>query len=261
MELPGIRGKIAVVTGAAGGIGSAVAAALVEQGAVVAAIDTDGGRLTGLADGLRHGPGRVEVFKADITSSDEIASVVERIDTDLGPITFLVNVAGVLRPHVVLDLTDEDWNATFAVNATGVFHASRAVAGKMAARNAGAIVTVASNAANVPRTTMAAYSASKAASIAFTKCLALELAQYSIRCNVVSPGSTDTAMLQSLWTGSDGASGAIAGSPEQFRVGIPLGKIARPADVADAVLFLLSDSSGHITMQELCVDGGAALGA
>jgi 2,3-dihydro-2,3-dihydroxybenzoate dehydrogenase len=107
---------------------------------------------------------------------------------------------------------------------------------------------------------MGAYSASKAAAIAFTKTLALELAKYSIRCNVVSPGSTDTAMLRTLAGSADPAVGAIAGDAANFRVGIPLGKIARPSDVADSVLFLLSDNANHITMQELFVDGGAALG-
>lgn len=254
MRLAGVAGKVAVVTGAAGGIGTAVTAALVGHGAIVAAIDVDGAGLSALAD--RHsgrGPGR--------RRSSRRTSVIDRIETQLGAIDFLVNVAGVLRPRGVLDLSDEDWSTTFAVNATGVFHVSRAVARKMIGRRAGAIVTVASNAATVPRMTMAAYSASKAASVAFTKCLALELSRYSIRCNVVSPGSTDTEMLRGLWTGPDAEATAIAGVPDQFRLGIPLGKIARPADVADTVLFLLSDNAGHITMQNLCVDGGGALGA
>ncbi|RKT55142.1 2,3-dihydro-2,3-dihydroxybenzoate dehydrogenase [Saccharothrix australiensis] len=262
MELAGIRGRVAVVTGATGGIGSAVTSALAGHGAVVAAVDVDGGGLEALAGRLRSTPGRVEVVKADVTSAAEVAAAVDRVDAEVGPIDFLVNVAGILRTGGALDLSDEDWAATFAVNTTGVFHASRAVARRMvAAGRGGAIVTVASNAGSVPRARMAAYGPSKAASIAFTKALALELAEHSIRCNVVSPGSTDTAMLAALNGRAEAEAAAIAGDPAAFRVGIPLGKVARPSDVADAVLFLLSDHANHITMQELVVDGGAALGA
>lgn len=108
---------------------------------------------------------------------------------------------------------------------------------------------------------MAAYAASKAAAAAFTRCLGLELARHGIRCNVVAPGSTDTPMLTGMYHDTDAARHSIDGVPADFRVGIPLGKLARPADVADAVAFLLSDRAGHITMHDLVVDGGATLGA
>lgn len=137
---------------------------------------------------------------------------------------------------------------------------SRAVARRMIRRRAGTIVTVSSNAAYVPRMRMAAYAASKAASTAFTKCLGLELAEYGIRCNVVSPGSTDTPMLRGMWTDESGPRATIDGSLEAYRAGIPLRKLARPEDVAEAVAFLVSDRASHITMHDLCVDGGATLG-
>jgi 2,3-dihydro-2,3-dihydroxybenzoate dehydrogenase len=108
---------------------------------------------------------------------------------------------------------------------------------------------------------MAAYGASKAAAASFTKTLALELAGRGVRCNVVEPGSTDTPMLRSMWHDEQGPQRTLAGNPQEFRLGIPLGKLAQPSDIADAVIFLLSDMAGHITMHELCVDGGAALGA
>jgi 2,3-dihydro-2,3-dihydroxybenzoate dehydrogenase len=169
-------------------------------------------------------------------------------------------MAGVLHPAETLSTTDEAWHETFAVNTTGVFHTSRAVARRMVSRRSGAIVTIASNAGSVPRMRMAAYAASKAATVAFARCLGLELAPYGIRCNVVAPGSTDTTMFRALHTEGDPVRSAIDGDLTAYRVGIPLGKIAQPADVADAVLFLLSDRAGHITLQTLFVDGGAALG-
>jgi 2,3-dihydro-2,3-dihydroxybenzoate dehydrogenase len=113
----------------------------------------------------------------------------------------------------------------------------------------------------VPRQGLAAYAASKAAAHMFTRCLGLELAPHGIRCNIVAPGSTLTPMQTALWADEHGAARVIAGRPEAFWAGIPLGKLAVPEDVAEAVLFLLSDKAGHITMAEIMVDGGATLKA
>ncbi|HYS37619.1 MAG TPA: 2,3-dihydro-2,3-dihydroxybenzoate dehydrogenase, partial [Pseudonocardiaceae bacterium] len=199
-------------------------------------------------------------FPADVTSHSDVESTVAAVEEQLGPLDFLVNAAGVLRLGEARSLTDEDWTATFAVNTTGVFMMSRAVVNRMVPRASGALVTIASNAAGTPRTEMAAYAASKAAATMFTKCLGLEVAKYGIRCNLVAPGSTDTPMLSSMWHDETGPRHTIEGSLDAYRVGIPLGKLARPSDVADAVVFLLSDQAGHITMHDLTVDGGAALG-
>lgn len=256
----GTRAQVALVTGAAQGIGAAVARALAGE-ATIAALDTKQEGLEALVTGLRERGGRAEAYVADVSDAAAVEAVVERIERELGPITTLVNVAGVLRMGSVLALSDADWAATFAVNTHGVFHVSRAVARRMVPRKSGAIVTVGSNASSVPRMQMAAYAASKAASTMFTKCLGLELAQHGIRCNVVSPGSTDTQMQRMLWADENGASAVIAGAPETFRVGIPLRRIASPEDIAEAVSFLVSERARHITLHDLCVDGGATLGA
>ena len=108
---------------------------------------------------------------------------------------------------------------------------------------------------------MAAYAASKAAATMFTRCLGLELAPHGIRCNIVAPGSTLTPMQTGMWSDADGAARVIAGVPEAFKTGIPLGKLATPEDVAEAVVFLLSGRAGHITMTDLYVDGGATMRA
>jgi 2,3-dihydro-2,3-dihydroxybenzoate dehydrogenase len=134
----------------------------------------------------------------------------------------------------------------------------------MTARGRGSIVTVASNAGGIPRTGMAAYAASKAASVMFTKCLGLEVAGQGVRCNTVSPGSTLTDMQRGMWAAGDEDASArrvIEGDPAAYRTGIPLGRIADPADIADAVVFLASDRARHITMHDLYVDGGATLRA
>ncbi|MBY8886985.1 2,3-dihydro-2,3-dihydroxybenzoate dehydrogenase [Streptomyces sp. PTM05] len=250
----GTSGAVALVTGAARGIGAAVASALADAGARVAGIDLR-------AASTPTGPGTVVHYQADLTADGAIDATVRRVENDLGPVDILVHVAGVLRPATVLDSTDDDWDHTFAVNTTAVFRLSRAVTAGMIDRGRGCVVLVGSNAAGVPRRAMAAYSASKAASTMLIRCLGLELAPYGIRCNVVSPGSTNTAMQRELWTDDNSRGGALEGSAEDFRVGIPLGRLADPSDIADAVLFLVSDRARHITMHDLYVDGGASLRA
>jgi 2,3-dihydro-2,3-dihydroxybenzoate dehydrogenase len=252
--------KVALVTGAAGGIGAAVVRALADRGAAVAAVDRDADGVREVARKVAAGGARVEGFAADISRPADVAAMVESVERALGPVEMLVNAAGVLRLGPATALTDEDWADTFAVNATGVFLVSRAVVEKMVRRSRGSVVTVASNAAGTARTEMSAYAASKAAATAFTKCLGLEVARHGIRCNVVAPGSTDTPMLSSMWRDGSGPKGTIEGRPEAYRVGIPTGRLARPEDVAEAVAFLLSDQAAQITLDTLTVDGGATLG-
>ncbi|WP_433794959.1 2,3-dihydro-2,3-dihydroxybenzoate dehydrogenase [Actinoplanes sp. CA-252034] len=252
--------RIALVTGAAGGIGAATAGALARQGARVAALDAATEQLDTEVAKLRAEGLDVTAFPTDVAAPGRVESTVAAVERLLGPVDLLVNAAGVLRTGTAVELGDEDWYATLAVNTLGVVHVCRAVVKRMIPRRRGSVVTVASNAAFVPRQGMAAYSASKAAATAYTKCLALEVARYGIRCNVVAPGSTDTAMLRGMWTDESGPSATLDGDAGAYRVGIPLRKIATPAEIADAVSFLLSDRAGHITMHHLTVDGGAALG-
>ncbi|GAA2247049.1 2,3-dihydro-2,3-dihydroxybenzoate dehydrogenase [Streptomyces amakusaensis] len=260
-------GRVALVTGAGQGIGAAVTRALAALGATVAATDRDAEAVSGVASALaaetgrRPAAGRVTAYPLDVTDADAVEATVARVERELGPVDTLVNVAGVLRPATVLEMTDRDWADTFAVNTTGVFHLSRAVVARMTPRRSGCVVTVASNAAGIPRPRMAAYAASKAAAVMFTKCLGLESARDGIRCNVVAPGSTDTPMQRALWTDESAPARVIDGdpSPTAYRTGIPLGRIAAPEDIADAVVFLASDRARQITMHDLYVDGGATL--
>ena len=261
MDAAGLAGVVTVVTGAAGGIGAAVVRSAASAGARVVAADRNAAGAEEVAAKLRAEGLDVSARGVDVTSEAAVDDLVAWTEATVGPIGALVNGAGVLHVGPVVETSADDWAAVFAVNATGVFHLSRAVAARMVPRRRGVIVTIASNAAGVPRRHMAAYAASKAAAAHFTRCLGLELAPLGIRCNVVCPGSTDTAMGRAAWPGEDGVARVVAGSLEDFRTGIPLGRVADPQDVADAVMFLLSDQSRHVALHDLYVDGGAALRA
>jgi len=252
MHSSGLEGRIAFVTGATGGIGAAVVRQLLDAGCRVAATDLEVSSMTEATDTLCYLP-------LDVTDADAVEQAVGQVEQRWGAIDFGVNVAGVLATDAVIDTSPDLWRRVFDVNTHGVFHVSRALAARMQERRRGALVTVGSNAAGVPRQNMAAYAASKAASHMFTRCLGLELGPYGIRCNIVAPGSTLTPMQTGMWADENGADAVIRGSLETFKAGIPLGRLAVPDNIADAVLFLLSERASHITMATLYVDGGATL--
>lgn len=251
MKLSGFEGTVALVTGAGGGIGMALARQLLNSGSVVIATDL-------VAPALPAHP-RLRAQVLDVSDAAAVEALVASIEAQIGPIGFGVSVAGVLQVGEVTGIDDAQWRRVFAVNTDGVFHLGRALARAMTPRGKGAIVTVSSNAAGVPRHGMAAYAASKAAATMFTRCLGLELAPHGIRCNIVAPGSTLTPMQTGMWADADGARHVIDGSPATYKAGIPLRKLATPEDIAQAVMFLLSDQAGHIAMSDLYVDGGATL--
>ncbi len=251
------EGRIALVTGAAGGIGRAVVDRLKAGGARIVAADLPSPALNALA-----APDVVRAEPLDVTDPVAVEAMFDRMEADWGPIDLLASVAGTLSTGLIAETSDADWRRQFAVNADGVFHLGRAAAKRMGARRKGAIVVVSSNAAGVPRHGLGAYAASKAAATMLVRCLGLELGPLGVRCNVVAPGSTLTPMLTGMWADPNDPQAparVIAGSPETFRLGIPLGKLAAPEDVAETVAFLLSDRAAHITMAELYVDGGAAM--
>ncbi|MFO6451386.1 MULTISPECIES: SDR family oxidoreductase [unclassified Aeromicrobium] len=247
-------GRVAVVTGAASGIGRAIAHRLGAAGWSLGLIDVDADGLAETAEGL--GPVHTEV--ADVRSAEDVDHAVAAAAQALGPVDGLACAAGVLVPGGLRDTRPSDWQQHFDVNTTGILHCLQAVEPRL--RDGAAVAVVGSNAARVPRTGMLAYSASKAATAALVRAAGLELAARGIRCNVVEPGSTDTAMQRDLWPDpAAGRRAALDGDPASFRVGIPLGRIAVPDDVAALVEFLLSPEARHITLQQIHVDGGASL--
>lgn len=255
---------ITLVVGAGSGIGRAVATGLAAAGHRLALVDIDAHRLDETAEATRTSQQPVTTHVLDVRDRDAVFSAVTEIESTVGPITSLAHVAGILDTGNILDSGLEEFREVFDVNFFGLLNVVQAVGREMRQRRGGSIVVVGSNSAGVPRMSMGAYGSAKAASTMLTRILGLELAQYGIRANIVAPGSTDTEMQRSMWedpSDDNNARGVIDGDLATYKVGIPLGRIASPEDVADAIEFLLSTRARHITMQSLYVDGGATLRA
>ncbi|EDX3303296.1 2,3-dihydro-2,3-dihydroxybenzoate dehydrogenase [Salmonella enterica subsp. enterica serovar Braenderup] len=243
--------KTVWVTGAGKGIGYATALAFVDAGARVIGFDREFTQ--------ENYPFATEVM--DVADAAQVAQVCQRVLQKTPRLDVLVNAAGILRMGATDALSVDDWQQTFAVNVGGAFNLFSQTMAQFRRQQGGAIVTVASDAAHTPRIGMSAYGASKAALKSLALTVGLELAGCGVRCNVVSPGSTDTDMQRTLWVSEDAEQQRIRGFDEQFKLGIPLGKIARPQEIANTILFLASDLASHITLQDIVVDGGSTLGA
>ncbi|EIK0624033.1 2,3-dihydro-2,3-dihydroxybenzoate dehydrogenase EntA [Salmonella enterica] len=243
--------KTVWVTGAGKGIGYATALAFVDAGARVIGFDREFTQ--------ENYPFATEVM--DVADAGQVAQVCQRVLQKTPRLDVLVNAAGILRMGATDALSVDDWQQTFAVNVGGAFNLFSQTMAQFRRQQGGAIVTVASDAAHTPRIGMSAYGASKAALKSLALTVGLELAGCGVRCNVVSPGSTDTDMQRTLWVSEDAEQQRIRGFGEQFKLGIPLGKIARPQEIANTILFLASDLASHITLQDFVVDGGSTLGA
>lgn len=260
MRLTGIAGTTALITGAVGGIGSAIASCLATAGASVVAADIDDAGATALARSLRGQGASALGMRLDVTDTAEVERVVETVERTVGPIGVLVNAAGVLgRVAALTAYDDAEWERVFAVNAHGPFNCMRAVGRRMADRRAGRIITIGSNSATIVKTGQGLYGASKAAAHYLTNCLGLELAGLGVRCVVVAPGTTETAMSRANWHVSGRREALLHGEPDRYRVGIPRGRFADPEEIASVVGFLASDQAAHLTVTTVTVDGGSSL--
>ncbi len=245
--------KVAVVTGAARGIGAAIATELAAQGWSVAVCDIDlaAATATAVQIGVAHGLPAIGVA-VDIAHGDQVRAAVASIETQLGSIGAWINNAGidVIKPFV--DSTEDEWDRIIAVNLKGTIACCKAVIDGMIERQRGRIVSIASDAGRVGSSGEAVYSATKGGVISFTKTLAREVARYGITANCVCPGPTETALL-----------GQVAEYSEKLYAGlsraIPLGRTAQPGDIAPAVAFLVSEGASYITGQTLSVSGGLTM--
>jgi 3-oxoacyl-[acyl-carrier protein] reductase len=245
-----LRNRVAMITGGAKGIGKAIALTLVREGAKVALVDIDREGLAALKNEIEKRKGETIAVSCDITESAEVKAMVEQVQKAFGRIDILVNNAGIIRRGTIETVTEEDWDRVIEVNLKGTFNCCKAVVQIMRQQGYGKIVNVSSIAGKMGDITSApGYGSSKAAVDALTKTLARQLAGYGINVNGVAPHAIETEM-SAQW------------SEERRReviASIPLGRLGRPEDVAEAVLFLASDQAAFITGEIIDVNGGALM--
>ncbi len=239
-----LKGEIALVTGASRGIGAAIADELAARGATVIGTATSEAGAAAISGRLasKGGAGRV----LDVADGAQIEALVEAIGKEFGPISILVNNAGITRDNLLMRMKDEDWQAILDTNLTSVYRASKAVMRGMMKARKGRIVNIASVIGVTGNAGQANYAAAKAGIIAFSKSLAKEIGSRGVTVNVVAPGFIATDMTKDL--------------PEESKQAlaqqIALGRLGEPADIAHAVAFLASPSAGYITGETLHVNGG-----
>jgi len=241
-----LSGQVAIVTGASQGIGRAIAETLAANGAAVALVARNAGRIAEVAAAIRAAGGTAEEFSCDVSKAENVAAAVDAIVAKLGRVDILVNNAGVTRDTLLPRMSDEEWDEVIATNLRGPFLFMRAVSRPMMQQRYGRIINVASVVGQIGNPGQANYSASKAGLIGMTRTVAKELAGRKVTVNAVAPGFIASEMTAAL--------GPLV--LEEAKKRVPAKRIGEPWEVAEAVLFLAAPSSSYVTAQVLTVDGG-----
>ena len=234
------------MTGAAQGIGKAIAMLLAQKGADIVISDINLEKAEETAKEVEAIGQRAMAIKVDVANTNDVECMIEAVLERFGQIDILVNNAGIVRDKLILRMTEEDWDAVLNVNLKGTFNCTKAVVKHMSKQRRGKIVNIASVVGEMGNAGQANYSASKAGVIGLTKTIAREFAQRGINVNAIAPGYIETPMTEVL----------PEKVKEELRRMIPMERLGRPEDVAEAVLFLVSEASGYITGQVLNVNGG-----
>lgn len=241
-----LAGKVALVTGAAQGIGKAVALLLARNGADIVVSDINLEKAEETAKEVQILGRKALAIKVDVAKADDVDKMVQAILAQFGHIDILINNAGIARDKLILRMTEEDWDVVLNINLKGTFNCTKAVVRHMSKQKSGKIVSIASVVGEMGNAGQGNYAASKAGVIGFTKTIAREFAQRGINVNAIAPGYIETPMTEAL---PDKVK-------EELKRLIPMDRLGRPEDVAEAVLFLVSESANYITGQVLNVNGG-----
>jgi NAD(P)-dependent dehydrogenase (short-subunit alcohol dehydrogenase family) len=245
----GLGGRVAVITGAAQGIGQACARRLVADGAAVALWDLADGPGQALADELAAGGARAVYLHCNVARKDEVDAALAATLQAFGRVDALVSNAGIFKAAEFLDITEADWDAVLDVNLKGAFLVGQAVARQMVAQGGGAIVNMSSVNGTLAIPTIASYNASKGGINQLTRVMALALADRGVRVNAVAPGTIATELARNAVLTSDEARARILSRT-------PMRRLGEPSEIADVVAFLLSDAASYVTGEIVTVDGG-----
>ncbi len=250
----GLQGRKAIVTGAAHGIGKAIAARLVAEGCDVGIFDRDATAAEAAAATMRASGGKVFVASGDVSSKADVDAGIGALIAELGEVDILVNNAGICRVGKLMETNDADWNATFGVNVDGLFHVTRKVAPQMIARRRGSIINMASWMGKSGVAAYGAYCASKFAVVALTQSFAAEVGEFGVRVNAIAPGLiVDTQMRDESEV--ERAAQGLPSAHDRAQ-SIPLRRPGLPEDIAKAVMFLASEQADYITGETISVTGG-----
>ena len=251
----GLKDKVVIVTGGAGGIGAAICRRFGEEGSAVAVFDINQAAAEAVAASIREQGGKAQAFAVDITNQDAVNAGVAAAEAVLGPIDVLVNNAGWDKIGNFLATEKPLWDKIVAINLYGALYMTHAVAKGMAARGSGRIVNIASDAARVGSSGEAVYAFCKGGLVAFSKTLARELARKQISVNVVCPGPTDTPLLDDIC--GEGERGEKL--RDAFTRAVPFGRLGKPEDLPGIIALLSSDDASFITGQVISVSGGLTM--